>query len=171
MTTMYRATVQWDGKAWRAEVAQLPGAHTYARTVDSLRKRAPRGRRPHGRPARQRTRGLRGVPRLPGLTAVAHETVGQVSKPVAPGYDELPRIVSQRDALRAQVDELSEQLAERTAQGMCASPARRPEMRRPVFKRAGCAPVGEGVGHGPDCLTAEQAGGSFAEATDPSSPT
>lgn len=116
MTTTYRASVRWDGKQWLADVIDLPGAHTYARTVDSLRKR------------------LREVVVLMAdlpdsalddpeafhvsldYTAVVHETVGQASRPAAPGYDELARIVDERDALRAKVDELSEQLAERTAQ-------------------------------------------------------
>lgn len=54
-------------------------------------------------------------------TAVVKKTVGQASRPAAPGYDELARIVDERDALRAKVDELSLQLAERTAQAIeCA---------------------------------------------------
>lgn len=39
MTDTYRATVSWDGNHWLADVVGLPGAHTYAKTVPSLRNR------------------------------------------------------------------------------------------------------------------------------------
>lgn len=35
----YCAKVEWDGQHWLATVEDLPGAHTYAKTVASLRRR------------------------------------------------------------------------------------------------------------------------------------
>jgi predicted RNase H-like HicB family nuclease len=129
--------VRWDGKQWLADVVDLPGAHTYARTVDSLRKR------------------LREVAVLMAdlpdsaledseafhvsldYTAVVKKTVGQASRPAAPGYDELARIMDERDALRAKVDELSLQLAERTTQAI----ERAPPEPQPAGHRLHAAPV------------------------------
>ena len=87
--TMYRASVRWDGKQCLADVVGLPGAHTYARTVDSLRKRL-----------REVVVLMADLPDSAledseafhvslNYTAVVHEMVGQASKPAAPGYDEL----------------------------------------------------------------------------------
>lgn len=39
MTDTYQAKVSWDGRHWLAHVLELPGAHTYAKTVPTLRKR------------------------------------------------------------------------------------------------------------------------------------
>lgn len=39
VTAMYTADVNWDGKQWLATIPEIPGAHTFARTLNSLRQR------------------------------------------------------------------------------------------------------------------------------------
>lgn len=39
MTDQYTADVEWADGQWQASVQELPGAHTYARTISALHKR------------------------------------------------------------------------------------------------------------------------------------
>lgn len=39
MTGTYTAEVRWEDGQWQANVRELPGAHTYAKTMSALRKR------------------------------------------------------------------------------------------------------------------------------------